>query len=148
MDAEKRKSVGAALFSKVHDLDEAAHPASTVSPIVTLCNLILRESLASSVAELRIGAPNPDLAPIEVLLQGAWKPMMKIPGKALPQLVNRLKVMANLDIARHPTQEGVVRLFTAGREFTVAVAITLKPDGLEEAHLRFPPAEAAQAGAG
>jgi len=63
---------------------------------------------------------------------------MRVPAAVHVPLINRLKVMANLDIARPPLQQGVLRIRTQGEEFTLGIEVRLRGDA-EEALLHLPP---------
>jgi type II secretory ATPase GspE/PulE/Tfp pilus assembly ATPase PilB-like protein len=68
---------------------------------------------------------------------------MSLPLFAYGPLVNRLKVMANLDIAKHPSQKGAMILQLSGQQTTARVTVTVLEAGLEEAMIEL--AERSQA---
>jgi len=76
-----------------------------VPPVSRLCDAILMEAL-------KRGATRVQLQEAEVALEidGSLTPVMRVPLKVLPALIRRLKVMADLDIARHPSQSGYMSL--------------------------------------
>jgi type II secretory ATPase GspE/PulE/Tfp pilus assembly ATPase PilB-like protein len=63
---------------------------------------------------------------------------MRVPAPVQPPLINRLKVMANLDIAKRPVQQGTLKVRLGGQVFTFAIEVTRRGND-EEASLRLPP---------
>lgn len=53
-------------------------------------------------------------------------------------MINRLKGMANLDIARHPVEEGTLKVRLQGEERSLAITVRLRGD-FEEASLALSP---------
>jgi len=138
---EQLRRSAAALFLKVHDLDEAAAAGVAQPAVVRLCNLMIEESLRAGGDELRVLAPAAGGATIQLLRAGAWVDIMRVPAAAQVPLINRLKVMANLDIAKQALQQGTLKVRTQGEVLTLAIEVRLRGDA-EEASLRLPPARA------
>jgi type II secretory ATPase GspE/PulE/Tfp pilus assembly ATPase PilB-like protein len=137
-EAEQRRRSAAALFLKVHDLDEAAAAGITSPAVVRLCDLMLQESLQAGGDQLRVQAPTGGGATIQLHRAGTWVDIMRVPAAAQVPLINRLKVMANLDIARQPLQQGVLKVRIQGEVLTLAIEVKLCGDA-EEALLQLPP---------
>lgn len=139
-DNEQRRRSAAALFLKVHDLDFDS--AEHLRPVVQLCNLMISEGLLAGGDALRILAPYEGRSTIQLHRAGAWVDIMALPSAAQLPLINRLKVMANLDIARHPVQEGTLKVRLRGEDLELAITVRLQGD-VEEASLQLPPRAAA-----
>jgi type II secretory ATPase GspE/PulE/Tfp pilus assembly ATPase PilB-like protein len=137
-EGEHSRRSAADLFLKVHDLDQAAAADTASPPIVRLCNSMLAESLRAGGDQLRVLPPTAEGASIQLLRGDAWIDIMRVPAAVQVPLINRLKVMANLDIARQPLQQGVLKVLTQGEELTLGVEVRLRGDG-EEALLQLPP---------
>lgn len=132
-EREHQRRSAADLFLKVHDLDDTAG-----RPVVRLCNLIIGESLLTGGDELRILAPVDNAALIQLHRAGTWQEIMRVPAAIQPPLINRLKVMASLDIAKQPLQRGTIKVRQRGEVLTLTIEIRLCEDA-EEASLRLPP---------
>ncbi|HEY2825803.1 MAG TPA: hypothetical protein VGI83_09680 [Gemmatimonadales bacterium] len=137
MDREKRLS-GAALFARLHDLNQTDDPVAARPP-VRLCNLILLECLRLGAEEFRMVAGDEQVANVETRIGDEWKPTMSLPIMLYPILVNRLKVMANLEAGKVPFQEGEMRVRDRTREFTLSIAVEVK-GSFEDVRVRFPSA--------
>jgi len=137
-EAEQRRRSAADLFLKVHDLDDAAGAGNAQRPVVRLCNLMIQESLQAAGDQLRVLAPTAEGATVQLLRADAWIDIMRVPAAVHVPLINRLKVMANLDIARQPLQQGVLKVRMHGEELTLGIEVRLRGDA-EEALLQLPP---------
>jgi len=136
LDPDKRRAA-ASLFSRVFDLDGHDERPTSDRPLVRLCSLILLECIASRVSDLQLSlVENKGVATVQ--LQGSWKEMMNYPAPMHGAMVNRFKVMANLDLAKQPTQEGELRVRGHGREVRIRITVRKEPTGAEEALLHFP----------
>lgn len=131
---EQRRS-GASLFARVFDIDVGA---SEAGPVIKLCNLMLSECLLTGFTEVRLAAPEGEGAAVQYGRGNEWKDVMKLPAGGQSAVVNRFKVMANLDIAKRPEQEGTFTIRTQGRELVVAITVKVAKGGAEEVLLRFP----------
>jgi type IV pilus assembly protein PilB len=116
-------------FDRVHDVD-AELPGR---PVVRLMNLITSECVLSGFERIRMG-PDPDSKgiPIRFGHGNEWRDVMILPRAAHAPLVNRVKVMANLDITRHVTQRGELRVQLRGVEHVLEVVVTPVDAGVEE----------------
>jgi type II secretory ATPase GspE/PulE/Tfp pilus assembly ATPase PilB-like protein len=136
-DKEQRRRSAAGLFLKVHDLSVGS--ASEMGPPVTrLCNLIISEALLTGSDGVRVGAPTTEGAQVQFHRAGAWVDVMRVPAPIQAPIVNRLKVMANLDVAKHPTQEGSLKVRLQGEVLSLGIMVTLRGTA-EEASLTLPP---------
>lgn len=133
---EQRRRSAASLFLKVHDLDPVA--AEAQGPATRLCHLMLSESLLTGCDELRVLAPEEGRAKVQMHRAGTWVEVMALPAQAQVPVINRLKVMANLDIARHPVQEGTLKVRLQGEARSLAITVRLRGD-FEEASLELSP---------
>lgn len=116
-------------FDRVHDVD-AEQPGR---PVVRLLNLIVSECVLSGSERIRLG-PEPDDKgmPIRFGRGDDWRHVMTVPLPAHAQLVNRVKVMANLDITRHVTQRGELHIRLREVERVFHVLVTPGAAGVEE----------------
>ncbi len=133
-------------FARVFDLDE--EPSQ--GPVVRLAHLIIQQFFLAGGQQFSISgtsAPEamatlPGMDPptqrcaVQYLIKDEWKQVMVLPIQAAGPLVNRLKVMSNLDIARHPHQEGELCVRHAGSEYTLSITVTLGPSGTEDVVVR------------
>lgn len=133
---EQRRRSAASLFLKVYDLDPVA--AAAQRPVAHLCHLMLSESLRTGCDGLRVLAPEEQRARVQMHRDGTWVDVMALPAQAQVPVINRLKVMANLDIARRPVQEGTLKVRLRGEERSLAITVRLRGD-FEEASLELSP---------
>ena len=131
---EQRRS-GAELFARVFDLDDTSEAATR--PVPRLCNLILTECMLGGYPEIRVLAPEGGGAQVRYGSGEQWKDVMKVPDGVHGPVVNRFKVMANLDVARRPSQEGVLLVRRGGKDFTITINVETTPGGAEQLWLRF-----------
>lgn len=135
---ERSRRAAAALFLTVHDLDDAAGADSTSPPVVRLCSCMIAEGLRAGGDQLRVLAPTADGATIQLRRADTWIDIMRVPAAVQGPLVNRLKVMANLDIDRQPTQQGVLKVRAEGAVLTLRIEVRLRGEA-EEALLQLTP---------
>jgi type IV pilus assembly protein PilB len=142
-EKEQRRRSAAALFLKVHDLslDEAAG-----APVTRLCNLMITEGFLTNVDGLRVCAATAEGARVQYHRDRAWTEVMRLPAQVQVAVINRLKVMANLDVAKRSLQEGMLKVRLRGQVLVVGIAVRLHGDS-EEATLDLPP-RAGEAAAG
>lgn len=136
-EKEQRRRSAAALFLKVHDLavDDGAAPQR---PVTRLCNLMISEALLTKSNGLRVCAAMGDGAAVQFHRDGTWVDVMRLPPQVQVPVINRLKVMANLDIAKHPVQEGTLKVRLQGQVLSLGIAVRLHGD-FEEATVDLPP---------
>jgi type II secretory ATPase GspE/PulE/Tfp pilus assembly ATPase PilB-like protein len=94
---------GAHIFRREYDLDG---PQDSPHPIPKLCALILADALRSQALGIRLAPISDELGGVECERDGQWQPFMQVPAQGFGAIINRFKVMAALDIARVPVQEG------------------------------------------
>ena len=109
---------GANLFRQEYDLD--ASPGGE-RPVVRLCNLAIAEGLANGARAIRFQVIDDVTGGVDYEIDGAWRQVMKVPIAALGPLVNRVKVMAAMDISRQAAQDGELHVRSKGllHRFTV-----------------------------
>jgi type II secretory ATPase GspE/PulE/Tfp pilus assembly ATPase PilB-like protein len=136
-DEELRRRSAAALFLKVHDLtvDDAA---AAQRPVPRLCDLMISEALLTNSDRLRVCAATAQGAPVQFQRDGHWVDVMRFPAGVQVPVINRLKVMANLDVAKHPVQEGMLKVRFQGEELSVGITVRLQEES-EEAILDLLP---------
>lgn len=134
-----RRSV-ADLFRRVFDLEgRAGVPTGEFGqrPVVRLCNLILVEAFMNQAKEVKLSECDPTAGSVEYLIGEEWRPVMRIPIQAHRLIINRLKVMAGLDIAKVPDQEGELHVRFQGVTRILAIRIQAVPTGGDIATLRI-----------
>lgn len=132
-----RRISAAALFLKVHDLDPMLAEPSSNRPVVRLCALILSEALLGGWDEIRVCAAGPEGAAVQYRRAGEWVDVMRVPAPVQAPIINRLKVMANLDVAKRPVQAGSLRVRLQGQVLELSIAVSGSRAG-EEASVRLP----------
>ena len=104
------REVGAHLFRREYDLD---HPLD-LPPVANLCNALLLDALLAEATGIRLMWTGPDLGNVEYQLDSGWRLIAQVPEQPFGVLINRLKVMAALDIGRVLIQEGELHLRRLG----------------------------------
>jgi type II secretory ATPase GspE/PulE/Tfp pilus assembly ATPase PilB-like protein len=122
---------GAKLFRQEFDLDIGQE---TLPPVVRLCNLILTEGILTEANAIRLQRIDADKGGVEYESAGAWRMVMQMPIQAFGLAINRLKVMACLDISHQPSQVGEVHVRLKGARRILRIRTELK-DGHETAML-------------
>lgn len=113
-----------------HDLDV---PATGASPTTRLANLIVSEAIQQNATQVHLHS---DGTSVLYCINGEWKLVMRIPSAAFRPLVNRLRVMGNLDRTRgHTRQEADVNVVGRGSQRSVRVAVQYTDDDNEEAFI-------------
>ena len=136
-EKEQRRRSAAALFLKVHDL-AVDDGAAAQPPVTRLCNLMLSEALLTKSSGLRVCAVTGEGAAVQFHRDGTWLEAMRLPPQVQVAVINRLKVMANLDIAKHPVQEGALKVRVQGQVLSLGITVRLHGDS-EEATVDLPP---------
>ena len=112
----------------VFDIDSPSMTEAMASPSASLCNLILREAILRGARALRLipSTPPSDKPSLGILLQvqvdAEWKDALHLPTQIFPQLVARLRTMADLAAAT-ATGDGYLHVRIEGRELTLPVQI-------------------------
>ncbi len=91
-----------------------ASPGIPASRNRALCNAILANALLSGSQAIRLVPVDSGPGGVEYERDGQWQPAIQIPVKAIGQVINRFKVMAALDIARMPVQDGELHVRLKG----------------------------------
>jgi len=112
----------ASLFRQAFDLDIAQE---TQRPVVRLCHLILTEGMLTDASAIRLQVLDGDNGGVEYEVAGSWRMVMQIPIQAFRSVINRLKVMAALDISRRPSQVGEVHVRLKGTVRILPIRIEL-----------------------
>jgi type II secretory ATPase GspE/PulE/Tfp pilus assembly ATPase PilB-like protein len=124
------------LFTRVFDLDDDKKGPASVRPVVRLVNLIIEEGLRSKAEQISLKGESEGVG-VHYLITGEWRRVMVIPAAAGGPMANRLKVMANLDISRRPTQHGVIHVRLDGRDSQFDIETTISSSGAEDVLLRL-----------
>ena len=75
---------------------------------------------------------------IRVQTEGEWQELMTIPALAYPAFVQRLRVIAGIDLIRRTAvQKGAARAVIDDVQYDMTVTIQATSGPLEEAFLRF-----------
>jgi hypothetical protein len=101
-------------------------------PDAALCDTILGQCVAVHAQELHLAS---GVARVQV--QGSWTEMMHLPPAVHGALVNRLRVMGQLEPVLGQTQEAKLLVAAEGRETPAVLTVRPMPDGSEEVHVRF-----------
>lgn len=103
-------------------------------PLVKLWYGIVSEGLRKKCDRLDI-TPNV----VRFAEAGNWVAMMDIPAKMYPAFMRRLRVMANLNLARRVDfEEGVFRYRDGESLYEIRVVKRTRSDGAEEATIELP----------
>lgn len=131
---------GANLFRQVYDLggDPASAAGPNQRPVPRLCSLVLTEGFANQAREIRLDESEAAAGGVEFLIGEEWRQVMKVPVQAHRHMVNRFKVMANLDIGRVPEQLGQIHVRLNGALHILGITIQAQPAGNERVVVRLP----------
>ncbi len=132
-DPDRMRRSAVTLFLKILDLD----PELANRPVARLCALMLTDALHGGWEEVRVRAPGPKGASILYARAGERVEVMQVPTAAQTLFVNRLKVMAKLDLGRPAVQEGFLKVRLQGQASEITVTVRRAGDA-EEASLRLP----------
>jgi type II secretory ATPase GspE/PulE/Tfp pilus assembly ATPase PilB-like protein len=102
-------------------------------PAIALCDTILRQCVAAGAQELHLAA-----GVVRVHVGGGWSEMMQLPPPVHGAVVNRLRVMGQLESVSGQTQEGRFAVTAEGREIPAVLTVQRTADGSEEVYVRFP----------
>ncbi len=108
------------------------------SPVAKLSSLILVEALGGKASAIRLLAST-DSCLVEYHVDGEWRRVMKIPGVAGLPLVNRLKLMADLEptTKRRPHQ-GEIHAIVDGKSVIFTVEVQAESDGAQKVTVQCP----------
>ncbi len=111
---------GANLYRREYDLDA---PQGSQRPVVRLCDVALTEGILNGADAIRFQVVDKDRGGVEYEIGGAWRQVMQVPLPAFAPLINRLKLMAALDIARRPSQDGELHVRFKGLPHRFAIHV-------------------------
>ncbi|MGB7405410.1 MAG: ATPase, T2SS/T4P/T4SS family, partial [Pacificimonas sp.] len=106
------------------------------APVIRLINGILAEAIRKQASDINV-EPFESALVVRLRVDGVLTEALRLPAKAAPLLVSRIKVMARLDIAeRRVPQDGRIGLTLGGRALDVRVS-TLPARGGERVVMRL-----------
>jgi len=95
----------------------------TDTPIVTLLNLTINDAVKVRASDIHI-EPQKDAVKVRYRIDGELKTIMTVSSKFHANLVSRIKVIAELDVAeKRKTQDGRITISTQGRNIDLRVSI-------------------------
>ncbi len=93
------------------------------SPVVQLVNLIFADALRSRASDIHL-EPQERSTEVRYRIDGDLKTVMKVPVKMHDNIVARIKILSELDIAeKRKTQDGRAAVSVDGRPFDVRISI-------------------------
>jgi type IV pilus assembly protein PilB len=102
---------------EVFDPEEAA----TETPIVKLVNALLAQAVSHGASDIHFEAAPREMR-VRVRIDGVLEEIARIPGRMVPGVVSRIKIMCELDISeRRVPQDGRVGLSVDGRQIDIRV---------------------------
>ncbi len=102
---------------ELHDLQEAA----TETPTVKLVNSLLSQAVAHGASDIHF-EPEPRDLRVRIRVDGVLDEIARIPGRMVPGVVSRIKIMCDLDISeRRLPQDGRLGLSIDGTQIDIRV---------------------------
>ena len=99
------------------DLQDAA----TETPIVKLVNALLSQAVTHGASDVHFEAEAREMR-VRIRVDGVLEEIAKIPGRMVPGVVSRIKIMCELDISeRRLPQDGRVGLNVDGKQIDIRV---------------------------
>ena len=132
----------ARLFRKEYVIDDDGASGDD-RPVSRLAALVIAEGFRSRARAVRL-IGEVETGSVEYDIDGEWRRMMKLPGPAFLPLVNRLKIMAVLDISRRPSQSGEIHVRFGGALRVLSIQTESSPAGQETVLLTLPSATSNQ----
>jgi type IV pilus assembly protein PilB len=97
------------------------HDAATETPIVKLVNALLTQAVTHGASDVHFEAEARDMR-VRIRVDGVLEEIAKIPGRMVPGVVSRIKIMCELDISeRRLPQDGRVGLNVDGKPIDIRV---------------------------
>jgi type IV pilus assembly protein PilB len=97
------------------------HDAATETPIVKLVNALLSQAVTHGASDVHFEAEARDMR-VRIRVDGVLEEIAKIPGRMVPGVVSRIKIMCELDISeRRLPQDGRVGLNVEGKQIDIRV---------------------------
>ncbi len=123
-------------FPKPHEpYDGSAEDA----PVTKVWYGILTDCLKRSFEQIHVAPKTATSFVVRRSSKGEWEEMISPPVQMYPAFLQRLKVMASLNLARRlQLEEGVFRLSVGGAIYDLKVTKRVRPDGQEEAMIDLP----------
>ncbi len=119
-----------------YDLNISADEAR---PVPRMVNLIISEALITGAQQVHVHTGE---LTIRFLRADEWTEHMSVPAPVLAPLINRLRVMANLDRIEHnEKQEGTIEVQSRGLSAVLRMVVQFTETGEEEVYLHLPSAE-------
>lgn len=107
------------------DVTRAAHTA----PVIQLVNGILADAIQAGASDIHI-EPQEQGVSLRYRVDGLLRQVLKMPKRAHPKIVSRIKIMSHMDIAeRRRPQDGRSRVAVTGRTFDLRVSTLPTADG-------------------
>jgi type IV pilus assembly protein PilB len=97
------------------------HDAATETPIVKLVNALLSQAVTHGASDVHFEAEPREMR-VRIRVDGVLEEIARIPGRMVPGVVSRIKIMCELDISeRRLPQDGRVGLNVDGRPIDIRV---------------------------
>jgi type IV pilus assembly protein PilB len=97
------------------------HDAATETPIVKLVNALLSQAVTHGASDVHFEAETREMR-VRIRVDGVLEEIARIPGRMVPGVVSRIKIMCELDISeRRLPQDGRVGLNVAGKQIDIRV---------------------------
>lgn len=126
--------------SEITDIEESDEKIGSTgeSPLHRLVNSLIIDALAYEASDIHIEARESDIA-VRLRVDGVCRPLERLPKRLLSPIINRLKVMADLNITeRRLPQDGRIEFvrFSAAHDIDLRVSVVPMIHG-ENAVLRL-----------
>jgi type IV pilus assembly protein PilB len=97
------------------------HDAATETPIVKLVNALLTQAVTHGASDVHFEAETREMR-VRIRVDGVLEEIARIPGRMVPGVVSRIKIMCELDISeRRLPQDGRVGLNVDGKQIDIRV---------------------------
>jgi type IV pilus assembly protein PilB len=97
------------------------HDAASETPIVKLVNALLSQAVSHGASDVHFEAETREMR-VRIRVDGVLEEIAKIPGRMVPGVVSRIKIMCELDISdRRLPQDGRVGLNVDGKQIDIRV---------------------------
>ena len=121
----------------VYDIDEAAEARSSLTPIVRLANLLIRECLKAEVMACRLRPRDHQAGTASLSKDGTWQEVMRFPLAAHMALVKHLGLMGEAEVKEGEAREGTITVRWQGDTHEIGVRLGRAADDVSEALLTF-----------
>jgi type IV pilus assembly protein PilB len=97
------------------------HDAATETPIVKLVNALLSQAVSHGASDVHFEAEAREMR-VRIRIDGVLEEIARVPGRMVPGVVSRIKIMCELDISeRRLPQDGRVGLNVDGKQIDIRV---------------------------